>query len=637
MYRTNRLKTRLGFRAATLALLVLVACSLSPASPRLRSGAGLPPPPPPLSATLIDIPGDVFGLQYKRLVDTAFDGTIAVAISHDEETNFLSTVHSFNPETGAILDQETVGFFPLSIQTVERGSSVFVVAATVYGGPSVTILSLADSGQMSFIAQTQLETQASEFYSNIVVAPSGLTAFMFALDETVWLPELIAFNVADGQIVSKTTLDGWLLGDIAIADRSGSQFIVYQKGIFPGTLSILDVTDPELPLEVGSVPVSGAPKDVAAHPEYCVTADGRYVFYCDPTLNFTVVDIDARSAVASLPNSVRYFDPSLSENGLERWLVARAIVEGDPYDFEAIAVLNLSDPTAPNPVTVSEREIGPASLRISNSGTQAYLATVDGVRGLAVPSLVTVWEYLLPQDQAWYHPNRIVVSGTPERILMPWWRHSGIAGDRTFVVGSFVPRQQSPITLTCPPAVSVPAASIQGEGCAFGATVSYPPPVVVGGNFPETTCAPPSGSFFPVGSTTVTCVSIDGSGDRGECSFVVTVQSPYVAGAFVCLLGDGTGDSFTEIVDSTSPLFGAWTYRVSGTNETFCGIANRTTYAAGRSLISSDTDDSVVGMSANIRFSGSGTGTVIVTDKQTRRRFVLRDRSLADNTSCSEP
>ena len=39
-------------------------------------------------------------------------------------------------------------------------------------------------------------------------------------------------------------------------------------------------------------------------------------------------------------------------------------------------------------------------------------------------------------------------------------------------------------------------------------------------------CDPPSGSFFPDGETTVTCVAEDGCGTRGECTFVVTVTEP---------------------------------------------------------------------------------------------------------------
>ena len=38
------------------------------------------------------------------------------------------------------------------------------------------------------------------------------------------------------------------------------------------------------------------------------------------------------------------------------------------------------------------------------------------------------------------------------------------------------------------------------------------------------TCAPPSGSLFPLGSTTVSCQAIDAAGNRGSTSFLVTVE-----------------------------------------------------------------------------------------------------------------
>ena len=40
---------------------------------------------------------------------------------------------------------------------------------------------------------------------------------------------------------------------------------------------------------------------------------------------------------------------------------------------------------------------------------------------------------------------------------------------------------------------------------------------------PLVTCAPPSGSYFPRGSTLVTCTATDASGNRSVCTFWVTV------------------------------------------------------------------------------------------------------------------
>jgi subtilisin-like proprotein convertase family protein len=71
-------------------------------------------------------------------------------------------------------------------------------------------------------------------------------------------------------------------------------------------------------------------------------------------------------------------------------------------------------------------------------------------------------------------------------------------------------------TLTCPSNTTV---SNDPNQC--GAVVNYPPPTS-SGTCGTITCSPPSGSFFPVGTTTVTCMESGGGG--GSCSFTITVS-----------------------------------------------------------------------------------------------------------------
>src|SRR5262249_47778048 len=56
------------------------------------------------------------------------------------------------------------------------------------------------------------------------------------------------------------------------------------------------------------------------------------------------------------------------------------------------------------------------------------------------------------------------------------------------------------------------------------ATINYPPPTVTD-NLPGVTvsCAPPSGSTFPLGVTTVNCTALDVTGNRSTCSFSVSL------------------------------------------------------------------------------------------------------------------
>ncbi len=182
--------------------------------------------------------------------------------------------------------------------------------------------------------------------------------------------------------------------------------------------------------------------------------------------------------------------------------------------------------------------------------------------------------------------------------------------------------------ITCPANITVPAT--QGTACAASAVVNYPAPTV-SDNCPGTTtvCVPASGSVFPEGTTTVTCTATDAVGNTATCSFTVTVGIAFG----VCLVGDGTGDTFSIVVDTASPFYGTWRYRVAATGEVFCGTASHLSYVPTRSLIAADIDDPVAFMNANVSF-GSNAGTVTVTHRATNRQFRLRDRNLANDPPC---
>ena len=76
-----------------------------------------------------------------------------------------------------------------------------------------------------------------------------------------------------------------------------------------------------------------------------------------------------------------------------------------------------------------------------------------------------------------------------------------------------------PPTITCPPNQATPATS------AAGAIVVYPPPTAADDRgAPTVACNPPSGSTFPIGTTTVTCIATDSANQTATCAFTVTVR-----------------------------------------------------------------------------------------------------------------
>jgi hypothetical protein len=84
--------------------------------------------------------------------------------------------------------------------------------------------------------------------------------------------------------------------------------------------------------------------------------------------------------------------------------------------------------------------------------------------------------------------------------------------------GSVTIMPEAPPEITCPEDICVRVDAGQN-----GAIVNYPPPTVTDDCGATYTCTPPPGSFFPLGSTTVTCVATDNAGQTDTCTFVVEV------------------------------------------------------------------------------------------------------------------
>jgi hypothetical protein len=79
----------------------------------------------------------------------------------------------------------------------------------------------------------------------------------------------------------------------------------------------------------------------------------------------------------------------------------------------------------------------------------------------------------------------------------------------------------APVISNMPADILVPSSQPGG-----GAIVSWPPPTafdIVDQTVPVI-CVPPSGSFFPVGTTTVTCTAKDARNNTSSKTFTVTVQ-----------------------------------------------------------------------------------------------------------------
>ena len=83
-----------------------------------------------------------------------------------------------------------------------------------------------------------------------------------------------------------------------------------------------------------------------------------------------------------------------------------------------------------------------------------------------------------------------------------------------------------PVLDPCPANITQAADADNGDGCQ-GAIVTFVDPMATDNctAMPVVVCSPASGSFFPVGTTTVTCTATDDCGNESSCTFDVTVTA----------------------------------------------------------------------------------------------------------------
>lgn len=146
------------------------------------------------------------------------------------------------------------------------------------------------------------------------------------------------------------------------------------------------------------------------------------------------------------------------------------------------------------------------------------------------------------------------------------------------------------------PVIVEPADILAAPTGADGAIVTYDLPAVSDAVDPDVTvsCAPASGTLFPIGATLVQCESVDDATNRGVASFTITVQdrqSPVVTPpANIVVEATGslgetvtyTGESATDVVD--------------GTRAVTCSPASGTLFLLGVTTVTctaSDSEDNV--------------------------------------------
>jgi hypothetical protein len=122
---------------------------------------------------------------------------------------------------------------------------------------------------------------------------------------------------------------------------------------------------------------------------------------------------------------------------------------------------------------------------------------------------------------------------------------------------TLAPLDSTAPTITVPAPITVNATSPSGANVTYTVTATDdtdPNPLL--------TCTPLSGSLFPIGETTVSCVATDAAGNTGTASFKVTVEgaAEQLADLRHAVQDAGPGTSLVDKVEAAQGHTPRWRY-----------------------------------------------------------------------------
>jgi 6-phosphogluconolactonase (cycloisomerase 2 family) len=182
---------------------------------------------------------------------------------------------------------------------------------------------------------------------------------------------------------------------------------------------------------------------------------------------------------------------------------------------------------------------------------------------------------------------------------------------------------ESPVIM-CPGNVNGAAAA----SCpiATGAPVSFTVTATDNCGTPALVCSPPSGSTFPVGTTTVTCTATDASGNASQCSFTVS--------AFSFCLQDESNPGNVVLVNAQT---GDFSFCCGGV-PIASGRGTLTTRGCIGSIDASKGDRRVHIQWDTSAVNGAGAGTAYVQKLSDKVVCQITDKNMSNNTcQCSSP
>jgi hypothetical protein len=199
---------------------------------------------------------------------------------------------------------------------------------------------------------------------------------------------------------------------------------------------------------------------------------------------------------------VTFSGPAVGTGGAILSFYSGFFVEGVSMpNFLAFSVAE-GYPTGPETITFAQ-PVQSVSIKVGAADEGlAVLAAYDGATMLGVDA-IGLSTTVATLEVAFEQISHVMIVFTSQTLVVD---------DLTWTTGN-------PPTIDVPDSIVVP-----NDAGQAGAVVPYVADASDEGAPLTPVCTPPSGSFFPLGQTTVNCSVVDSEGDSGSASFTVTVN-----------------------------------------------------------------------------------------------------------------
>jgi len=316
----------------------------------------------------------------------------------------------------------------------------------------------------------------------------------------------------------------------------GTNFIVVWSdramGASTRTIHGTRVSTAGIVLDVGGVPLTSAGPNDQVSPSVVFDGANLVVSWMDQTgnLSLTRVSRDLSTVIDSLAVGVgASTGPALATTGGGETLIAHSQFDATAnIQSERVKLRFFTEPTDTlPPTTLASLAPPPNGAGWNNSPATVTLTASDNAGGSGVNAI----HYSLTGAQA----GAGIVAGSTAAVPISTQGVTTLsyfsvdnAGNQELNHNLTIRLDTTPPVPAVPASVSVTATKVVGAVASYSATVTDnldPAPTI--------NCKPPSGSLFPIGTTTVTCTGTDVAGNAANASFPVIVNPPATLTALI--------------------------------------------------------------------------------------------------------